>query len=86
MTATGTKAKTKSKKPTECKCMKEVDEQLKAMGVRLKSVFSIDFIKGTTRHIMPLLAVEWADKPLRGKKLPDVLCSYCPVCGKKKEN
>ncbi len=80
--------KKSTKKPTPCKCVEQANEQLAEHGVRLASRIKITFSESVgelTSH-SPIIATEWIDKPKRGKRLPPVLCAYCPFCGQKKES
>jgi len=78
-----TKKTTKRFRPTKpCDCAEQMNAQLKEkFGAVLKREVMMNFKTGTTRLSQPLLMVERYDE---GKnKLPKVLCSYCPFCGKK---
>lgn len=70
-----------AKTPKRCDCLNQVNEQLADSGVRLQTCLEMDFGKGEASIRGPLLAVEWIGKKRR--KLPTVMCSFCPICGRK---
>ena len=78
------KKKSATKKHVSCKCFDQVNEQLKPMGVALNKEMSMNFDTLKASVEGPFLAVHWRDKPIRGKRLPAIVCAYCPFCGKKK--
>lgn len=73
----------KTPKPS-CTCVTQVNAQLHDKGVRLSGQIAIDFVNRNSGVEWPLLRVEWSDKPVKGKKLPVLTCTFCPFCGKKK--
>lgn len=66
-----------------CDCAKRVDAELAKMGVSLEKSLRMDFETGKGEMAMPFIAVRWKGSPVRGKRLPMLLPSYCPFCGKK---
>lgn len=76
----------KTKKKTEgCNCIQSVNEQLKDSGYELETRMAMNFDTGSIKTIGPVLAVQKRDGVKRAKQKPTVLCSYCPVCGKKSQ-
>lgn len=73
--------KKRASKPS-CNCLEQVQEQLKAKGARLETSFGINFATGEITTCGPWLKVVRHGEGR--KKLPNVLCTYCPFCGKKK--
>ncbi len=74
----------KASKP--CECVKQVNEALDDSGVELETSLAMNFKTGKGSVEGPFLSVRWKDKPIRGKRLPTLVCNFCPVCGKKKVN
>ncbi len=66
-----------------CDCAKQVDAELAKMGVSLEKSLRMNFETGKGEMAMPFIAVRWSGKPVRGKRLPTLMPSYCPFCGKK---
>lgn len=73
-----------AKKRTDCNCLKEANESLKQHGIRLKEEQFINFKTGKCFTCGPLLMTEKIDSKDRKAKLRTIICSYCPMCGKKK--
>ena len=75
----------KSVRSKRCKCLAECQKELAKMGVRFETGLSVNFKTGKGTIVGPFLKVEWVDKPKRRTKLPTVMCTYCPTCGRKLE-
>lgn len=75
-----------AKKKDDCNCLKEANEALNEQGIELETAFQFNMQTGKATVAGPFLAVKWKDKPKRGETLPRFVCSYCPICGKKKES
>lgn len=74
-----------AKKATKpCDCVKQLNQALGQSGVELETALAMNFTTGKGTVEGPFLAVRWKDKPIRGKRLPTLVCNFCPVCGKKK--
>jgi len=71
-------------KPKSCRCVSNVNKRLADQGVVLSHALAINCNTGTCTTNTPLLAVEWIGKKPQGKLLPVVVCSHCPICGRKK--
>ena len=71
-----------AKKATKCNCVNEVNEKLKDIGSGAKLVqhMEFDFKAGKASMSGPCIEVCKINKASR-KKLPTVMCSYCPFCG-----
>ena len=65
-----------------CTCIDQVNEQLAPEGFAVKRPLMFDFAKQIGTLGPPQIVVERRGKPSR-KKIPAILCSYCPVCGTK---
>lgn len=74
-------AKNPAKPP--CNCAKQVDAELAKIGVSLEKSLRMNFETGKGEMAMPFIAVRWSGKPIRGKRLPTLVPSYCPFCGQK---
>ena len=74
--------KTAATKP--CNCLKQVNESLADSGVELETSLAINFETGKASVEGPFLSVRWKGKPIRGSRLPTLVCNFCPVCGRKK--
>jgi hypothetical protein len=72
-------AKTKT---ADCKCVEDVNAKLAESGCRVTRHMQINFATQMASLSGPCVAVERIGKSKRGK-IPTVLCSYCPFCGKK---
>jgi len=75
-------AKKRAKKASKgCECIKQVDEQLKQHGIKVKRHLQMNFKSGDASMSPPSIEVE----KLNGKrgKTPPVFVSYCPFCGVK---
>lgn len=68
-------------KPKECDCVTQVQEKLGKEGLKLNRSMQFDFAKGTASLGPPELSVGRVGKSK--KKLPIVLCAFCPFCGTK---
>lgn len=66
-----------------CGCLKNVNKQLAERGAVIVQEQLINFKTGKMRMSNPTIRVQWLDKPKRGKSLPVLICSFCPVCGTK---
>ena len=64
-----------------CNCIEALNEKLKESDACVSSGFQ--FKDGEAQTIEPFIAIERIKKGSR-KKLPTVLCNYCPICGEKK--
>lgn len=85
-TTTAKKKKPKQEKP--CNCLELTQKALAEQrpGVHLKTELSINFKTGKCRTIGPLLVVaKDGDAPKR-VKLPTIVCTFCPFCGKRLDN
>lgn len=71
-----------ARKVVDCKCFKDVNGQLEKSDVVLDSAFQIG--NGKADIAGPLIAVKWKTKKRTSKRLPIIVCAYCPFCGKKK--
>lgn len=65
-----------------CNCIDQVNDQLKPEGFRVRRCFTINVATQRAGMGPPELVVERCGKPSR-KKIPSILCSFCPVCGTK---
>lgn len=65
-----------------CKCLEQVAPQLAKHNCQIDAPLQINFKKGTGHASQPLLKVVKIDPKSRAK-LMNVLCTYCPFCGKK---
>ena len=65
----------------ECECIKQVDEQLKPHGIKVKRHMTMNFKTGEASMSQPSIEVEKTNRK-RGKT-PPVFVSYCPFCGVK---
>ena len=73
------------RKSRGCKCLSAAQDGLAEHGCQFSTGLAVNFTAGRGEIVGPILQVEWIDKPQRGKRLPSVLCAYCPFCGKKKQ-
>jgi hypothetical protein len=73
------------KKTMKCKCVEKTNKKLAEMGVELETSIVMDFNAGKARTIGPFLSVRWLEKSVRGKTLPIILCTFCPICGKEQD-
>lgn len=78
-----TKTKSVKKRLVKCKCFKLTNEALAEQGVTLASAFQFNFNTGKATISGPFLSVKWIGGAKRGKSLPMISCTYCPICGKK---
>lgn len=69
-----------------CDCVKQLNQALRESGFELETAFAMNFSTGKGSVDGPFLSVRWKGKPIRGKRLPMLVCNFCPVCGKKKAN
>lgn len=78
------RATRKPKKAKPCNCLELTQKALaeKYPNVRLRTELSINFTSGKARVVGPVLEVEKIDTAKR-ERLPTILCTYCPFCGKK---
>lgn len=76
-------AKKKTTEDRGCKCLASANEQLAEQGMKLETALQINFKTGESSVAGPFMLVRWKDKPKRGKRLPLMVCNYCPMCGKK---
>lgn len=65
-----------------CKCLDQVNSQLKDSNAMISQGFQINFKTGRSSMSPPMLATEKIDSKIR-KRLPSVICSFCPFCGAK---
>jgi len=65
-----------------CKCIDDVQSQLKDMGATLVRHFQMDFKAGKSTMSPPSLEVRKLEGA-KGKRLPTIICDHCPFCGKK---
>ena len=73
----------KTKQPDSCKCLEQVQEQLKESNAQVtQSLMMADWSKGTIRMSGPQLMLNKIDSKKRGR-LPYILCAFCPFCGTK---
>jgi hypothetical protein len=73
-------AKSKPDKP--CKCIEQVNKQLEQSNARISQGLQINFKTGASGLSSPFVVVEKVDGKIR-KRLPSVVCSFCPFCGSK---
>lgn len=71
----------KTSKTEGCTCVDKVNEKLKDVGIRLARGFRLNFKTGVSRMGLPQLVTEKTN-PTR-KKMPIVVCTFCPFCGTK---
>jgi len=71
------------KSPVPCKCVDLVNERLKEDGCVLLQHMQIDFSSGKASMSGPCVSVERKVRTRTSKKIPTVLCTFCPFCGKK---
>lgn len=64
------------------KCTEAVNEKLAPMNARITQGLTINFSTGKAGLSGPAVCVEKIDSKKRSK-VPNILCSYCPFCGKK---
>lgn len=69
-------------KAKKCTCVDQVNAQLKSSGVKLVQHMEFNLKTGKAAMSGPCLEVCKIDKASR-KKLPTVMCSCCPFCGRK---
>lgn len=69
------------KKP--CKCFDLAQVEMEKIGIEYETALQINFSTGKGSMAGPFLSIRWKDKPPRGKRLPLMVCAYCPFCGKK---
>ncbi len=65
-----------------CKCVDQVNEQLAASNVKIGQGLQINFKTGQSSMSPPQIVLEKINAKVR-KRMPTVLCSFCPFCGKK---
>lgn len=70
------------KKTADCKCVQQLNEQLAERNVVIVQELMFDFKNGKADMSPPLILVRKRDSDKR-TKLPTLLASYCPFCGKK---
>lgn len=76
-------AKSKAEKPTgSCNCIDQVNAQLRGSNAKLSQGLQIDFKTGKSSMSPPMLVAEKIDSKIK-KRLPSLLCSFCPFCGSK---
>lgn len=69
-------------KTKECKCIKQVNDELRLSNAQVAQGLRIDFANGRASMAPPQVVLEKIDAKSR-KKLPTMLCSFCPFCGSK---
>ncbi len=70
-----------AKKSTGCKCVEQVNKKLLPSGLKLTQHIQINFLTGKSTMSGPCVEVQKLGK--KGSvKIPAVLCSFCPFCGK----
>ena len=73
--------KPKAKK-ANCECWKDVDAQLKEKGFRLDREIQMDFGARKASVVAPLIRVH-KDGDGKARRLPTIVCGFCPFFGKK---
>lgn len=71
----------KAAKP--CTCVEQVDKKLREDGIKLVRLLMVNFTTGKGGLGPPILAVERTGDSKKKRKLPAIICAYCPVCGTK---
>ena len=73
--------KKKAKISGHCNCLSQVNEKLEGKNVQVASGFVLDFATGKATAY-PMIAAESKNT---GRSTPkhNLLCSYCPFCGRK---
>lgn len=81
MAKTGMKVSKAKPKSKECKCIEQVNELLKDQNAAIAQNF-LFANSGSINMSPPFIRLEKSD-PKKRSSLPNVLCAYCPFCGKK---
>jgi hypothetical protein len=83
MRAMATKAKKQRqmRAAKECTCIDKANETLAEYNTRIRRSLTIDFAKKTC-GAHPMIETEKIDPHKRAAK-KTVVCTYCPICGKK---
>lgn len=73
-----------AKNTKRCDCIKQVNEQLKEQGINAVVATEMSFnftkMKGSVELFLPM---RYREKKKKGDKLPSIVCTFCPICGKK---
>lgn len=76
-------AKKKATKPG-CNCIEQVNKQLEDSNAKVAQYLQVNFKTGEATMSNPMVAVEKKIHSSRTRtKLPSLICSFCPFCGKK---
>ncbi len=65
-----------------CNCVEEVNQRIKDKNVRIG--VGLTLIENKRLSVVVLVAAEKIDKKKRGR-VPSLIATYCPFCGKKWE-
>jgi len=76
-------AKKKAAK-TGCNCVEQVNKQLEDSNAKVSQYLQVNFTTGESSMTNPMVALEKKITSSRTRtKLPSLVCTYCPFCGKK---
>lgn len=64
-----------------CRCIELANKELAKLNAELVTGLQIDFASGQSRSLIAI-PLRRADSNKRGK-LPEMYCTYCPICGTK---
>lgn len=80
------KRKKAERKPRQCDCVRQVNEQLDPKGLELDDRLVMSFQEDAANGKLeaPLLSLRWKGKKRSGQSLPSLFCAYCPFCGEKR--
>jgi hypothetical protein len=67
------------KKPAGCSCIEKVNTKLATDGLKLVTGFVFDMAKKRISAGPPQIEVKRIEKSR--KKIPVILCEFCPFCG-----
>lgn len=67
---------------SQCECLDQVQAKLEEMGFRLTRSMMVNFDANRASMSPPHLMVERLSGKSR-KRIPTILCTHCPFCGKK---
>lgn len=69
-----------------CHCLEEAQKDLAKKGIKLETTLYIDRKTRCEKIRGPFLQVTYVEQSPKKKKLPNVICNFCPFCGKKKSD
>lgn len=73
------------KKKKSCLCLEQVNKKLKDSNCKVAQGLQVNFKTGAASMSPPFIVTEKIDRKIR-KRMPSVICSFCPFCGKKYED